>query len=428
MARAAVPTCWAMLAASLPSAAAPRDAAAPVATLLADPAALTSWLEGHSPDVAAAAARVAQAGAALGSARLFQNPALTLSVGDIVVGESNPPGLGRDETLIYTAGVSQTFELGKRSHRVASAGSSADSARELYRDELVQRSADARQALGRLVYATERQHVLAESLEWARRAAELGKTRFEQGEISGNDYDRLLLETSTLELDVERSRSDVAAAEASCRAALFAPCDAGGAVIADLDRTAAAVEAAAAPDLAGRPDIQALDDQRKSALEDQIVAKHRAIPDPNVSLAYVRDYLTVSGDQPRSLAVGVTLPLPLFDRGQHDAARAAARAVELESARTGALARATADLTALQDRHRFLDDALRRLTAESIPRSASILETTEKAFEQGEVSMTDLLLARRTHTELLLGLDDVRFEAFSVHNELRRVLSLDAPR
>ncbi len=40
--------------------------------------------------------------------------------------------------------------------------------------------------------------------------------------------------------------------------------------------------------------------------------------------------------------------------------------------------------------------------------------------------MTDLLLARRAHLGLILNQIDLRFDYFSVRNDLRRVLGLDA--
>jgi len=47
-------------------------------------------------------------------------------------------------------------------------------------------------------------------------------------------------------------------------------------------------------------------------------------------------------------------------------------------------------------------------------------------MNRGGVSMTDLLLARRTHTDLLLKVMDLQFDLFTVRNDLRRVLGMDA--
>ena len=64
--------------------------------------------------------------------------------------------------------------------------------------------------------------------------------------------------------------------------------------------------------------------------------------------------------------IPVTLPLPLFDHGQHDAAKAAARATEMEAAAEGARLKARADLDALRSRMAYLEEALRRIDRDGV--------------------------------------------------------------
>ena len=71
-----------------------------------------------------------------------------------------------------------------------------------------------------------------------------------------------------------------------------------------------------------------------------------------------------------------------------------------------------------------METVLARLEKESLPRSSSVLGSTQIAFDHGGVSLTDLLLARRNHIALQLTLLDERFELFGIRNELERVLNL----
>src|SRR5206468_3738885 len=114
--------------------------------------------------------------------------------------------------------------------------------------------------------------------------------------------------------------ADLEGALAACAAALSARCKAGEPV--DL------AEAVEAPDslpgaepleraLAKRPDVVSVELSQRSAERDAVLAGRRAIPDPTLGIGYVQDKLTISGDQPRSLFVSVSLPIPAFDRGQH---------------------------------------------------------------------------------------------------------------
>jgi len=143
-----------------------------------------------------------------------------------------------------------------------------------------------------------------------------------------------------------------------------------------------------------------------------------------VRLGYVHDRFVVSGDNRNTLSLGVSLPLPVFDRGQHDAVKAENRALELRDTRAALLRDARADLYGLLTRKATLEKVTGALERESLPRSASVLASTQIAFDHGGVSLTDLLLARRTHIALQLTLLDDRFELFAIRNELGRALTL----
>ena len=51
---------------------------------------------------------------------------------------------------------------------------------------------------------------------------------------------------------------------------------------------------------------------------------------------------------------------------------------------------------------------------------------TEKAFAEGQVGLTDLLLARRAYLGLRLSQIDLSYEHFTVRSALRRALGIDS--
>jgi cobalt-zinc-cadmium efflux system outer membrane protein len=400
---------------------------APVALLLADSGELARWLVDRSPEARAAAARLNQARADEKSSHLVPNPSLNVFLNDVPVGTTNPPGLTLGDTAIYGFSVSQTLELGKRGPRIASAKLRLSSAAETYLGALSATLGDARAALGRVAYFAVRKEALTGSLAAVRENLDLQHSRLDNGDISGNDYDRLLLDATVLEADVGQTAADFEAALASCQATLQAPCDPAGAA-SELLASAAPVpvrDSGWEEAVSKRPDLKALDLLAQSADQDATLARHRAIPDPALAVGYTRDRLVISGDQPRTLAFGVTLPLPLFDHGQHDAARAQDRALETRSTAAAQAAQAHADLEGLNARRLALEASVARLRADALPRSKMVLESTVAAVNQGELSMTDLLLSRRTHTDLVLRVLDLDFAAFLARNDLRRALGLD---
>ena len=154
--------------------------------------------------------------------------------------------------------------------------------------------------------------------------------------------------------------------------------------------------------LAARPDIAAVDLEADAADKDGLLASRRMIPDPTLRIFYTRDQLTFAGNQPNTLLFGVSLPVPLFDRGQHDAVRAAGRAAEQRHEAALLRTEGTAMVRGLLARKAAVEQSLRLLSTSALPKSASILEASARAQAAGQLSMTELLLSRRQHLNLLL--------------------------
>jgi cobalt-zinc-cadmium efflux system outer membrane protein len=398
-----------------------------VAALLRDSARLSAWLAEHDPEIHAARARLSQSSAETRQSRALLNPVLDASLGNVPLGETNPPGLGFNETAIYNVGLSQTVELGKRGPRIAGAELRQKSATlQVAVAELDQRSA-ARFALANALHRGLRVAILQETLADAERGADLERTRYEQKALSGTEYDRLLLELANLRADFDRERAEYSAALAECTAALGAECDLAAATEQDLALAVPVdLTRASAQGLETRPDLLALDAERRAAERDAELARGRAVPDLTLRVGYTHDRFVASGDNRNTLTFGVALPLPVFDRGQHDSSKALGRAEELRDTRTALLRQARADLAGLLGRKAALERVLASLERESLPRSSSVVTSTQTAFDHGGVSLTDLLLARRTHIALQLTLLDERFELFGIRNELERVLATSA--
>jgi cobalt-zinc-cadmium efflux system outer membrane protein len=406
---------------------------------LRDDRAVTAWLKQHHHEVRAAGARVAQARADVGNARiLLPNPQLDVGIGGMGVGSTNqlnvdprtnkPYALSFGNQANYNVGLTQTIELGKRGPRIDAAELRAEEAGKSFQDALGDRVATARAALARVAYLKAKMALLEDNMEGARRSADLQKARLDRGAVSGNDYDRLLLDNISLETDLARARSDLDGALSTCAAIMLAPCEIGGAGIGDVDGAAAlpAQIGALGGDVEKRPDVQAARLESAAAEKDAVLAERRAIPDPSVRVGFTHDTYLAGGGQPNAFQVTVTVPLPLFDHGQHDAAKARAKALEQRYLASGIVSSARGDFTGLLNRKAFLESTLKTLDSVAVPKSKGILEASSRAFDQGQVSMTDLLLARRTHLSLVLSQMDLHFEYFSVRSDLRHTLGLDA--
>jgi len=403
-------------------------APAPIATLLADPASLVAWLKRNNPDVRAAASRVQQATAQVGQSGVWQNPTLNLGVNNIAVADFNrvAPGVSRSDTVSYSVGLSQTIELGKRGPRVEAARLHRAASSEEYRSTLLGLVSDARVAMTRVAYLGARQRILEDGLASAQSMADLTKIRLDRGDVSGVDQARLLLDVDRVKRDVADNESDLEDALADCEALLFAPCQVDAATLDSAERSAGQssadrLEAA----IAARPDLRALRFEQRAAIAEAKMHRRSAIPDPTVGVAYTRDYYVAAGNQPHTVGVTASIPLPFFDHGQYEAEAADHRADEVAATLQSTERRALSDARSLVLRRRVLQSKLDNIQRTALPRSKEVVDSTTVAYQRGQISLTDLLIARREHAALLLEEADTRFALFNIENDLRRALGVD---
>ncbi len=403
--------------------------AAPIATLLSDPRELVAWLKRMNPDVRAASARVAQAGAQVGASGLWQNPTLDLGLNNIALARLNrlTPRYRRPDALSYSVGLSQTFEIGKRGPRREAAKLHRDASGEEYRDTLLGLISDARAAMTRVTYLGARQHILEDTLISAQSQAALTKIRLDRGDVSGVDHARLLLDAERVERDVLDNRSDLQDALSECEALLFAECKADGATLDSAEKSASGQFPATGLEsvIASRPDLRALRLEQRAAVAEETLYRRNAIPDPTLGVSYTRDYDEAAGAQPYSLSVSASIPLPFFDHGQYQALAAARHADELSAQAQSMQRHAASDARSLLIRRTVLRRKLENIQQAALPRSKEVVDSSSVAYERGQISMTDLLIARRERASLLLEEADTRFALFSVENELRRALGVD---
>jgi cobalt-zinc-cadmium efflux system outer membrane protein len=412
------------------------DDAVPVRTLLADPGQLAAWLGARDPVLEAARAKVEAASALGEQARVLPNPQVQLSTGGYVLGTTNAsdgspgsgnPRLGLGQTTNYQLGIGELIELGKRGHRQHAADARAREAGEMAVGTLGARLGDATAALGKLTYVAAKREAMAQNLEAATKLRDNEKIRVDNKDLSPLEFGRIELDTQELELQLGRAEAELSSAAAACSAALYATCSVQGLDVAALDN--AAPLPAALPETAGaieqRPARLASKLEASALGYDAELANARAIPDPTIGVSYLLDNLVVAGNQHQQLLFSLGFALPVFDRGNHDAAAAHANAHAIEAQERADVREAHGLVEALLAQRTTLQTTLQRLEADSVPKSTQIILQTRKAFDLGQARLVDLLLVERAHRDLLLEVLDTRFDLFTVRAQLRQALGLD---
>jgi cobalt-zinc-cadmium efflux system outer membrane protein len=336
-----------------------------------------------SPDVLAARRRVAEAAARLRARPgLRENPALEGAWGARDAGPSD-----------FEVGLSQTFELGGRGgsrrdvDRAALAREEAEFARA---ERAVLR--EVRVAFRRGLLAAERLRLAAAVEVDAAEMERIARRRHEQGDVAALDLNVAASARS-------RARAELKAAEAASVSALTdlrlllglaggEPLSLAGPLWEEAPYDPASLLAAAA----GRPEVQALQAQRHEAEAEARLGRGLAWPDVTPAVRYERD----EGDH--VLWAGVTVTLPLFDRGQQLGAVARARrdGLLLETeARTRALQGQVQGALALHE--------LRLAAVAELAANAATLADSEalarRSYEVGQIGLGELLLVRRETAE-----------------------------
>jgi len=340
----------------------------------------------HCPELSSAQHEVDATSGGVVQAGAWRNPELTTTVEDF-----------RSRTRTTTATIGIPLELGgKRSARL----SAAQRARDVAAAQLANSKAKVRaQVVARyfgLVVAQERLRLANDSAKLAAKAADVVGRRVDAGKVSPVDATRAKVDAANAQLGVAEAQSEVNAARQTL-AALWGESQPR---FDDVDGDLSGVPAGASSaelmrDLDNAPLLRAtrLEIDRRKALVD--VERSKAVPDVVVSLGAKRDNelgLTQA-------VVGISVPLPLFDRNQgavYEASKRAEKAQdEYEAARVQLLAdlsQATAQLSTAQASLSVLRDTV-------LPAAQQAYDASTTGFEAGKFGFLDVIDAQRSLLE-----------------------------
>jgi cobalt-zinc-cadmium efflux system outer membrane protein len=385
---------------------------------------LSELLWEHSPDFAAARARVAAAQADVTRAHLLPNPEADLSWNTIPIGPTNPPGLDRlKDVPNYNIGLSELVELGKRGPRQDAARAALASAALDTLASLRARTYDVLDRAAEVAASEVRLSQLEALAADAAKLSELQRARQQHGDTAGLDVDRALLEEEQLQTTLGEERAHLSDALLACTRTAGLPCERFGgqdAAAAFLSTRLSRAPAPSAANIAARPDLRSLEAQEQSAQASLTLARRRWLPDPTVHLGYVHDQFVVSGNQKDSFFVGLSVPLTFFDHGQADAAAASASLESARQTRELLHAQAERDVATITAQLQAVQERRTRLREQTLPLAEGVVKRLDAAVRAGGTSLQDLILARRSYSELLLRAADLDLTAFHLTLELDR--------
>ncbi len=367
-------------------------------------------------DVVAAKSALELASAQKIIAREFPNPVFSYSLAKINVDHNasnsttyvssddgvTHPGNGLwDRSYDSIFSLSQLFETGgKRAKR----GASAEAGIHVNKARLDDARRLVRLAVSRAYIATllaeANARVLSESALALGKEADIAQKRFAAGDLSRSDKEQIEIAAQRLDLDARSAGANARSLKLAFENAIGVSDPRDDWIPADSLEALAVVERPPVMEgLPHRPDLDAAQAAVDKAAADLKLQQAMRLPDPTVSLQYEHQ----PPDQPNTVGVGVSLPLPLWNqnRGEIHAAEAAVRQAQQDLERQKAQARLeikTAVLTCedLAFRWHAYQNEIR-------PKSAEIRRSVSFAYEKGGATLLDLLAAQRTDNEVRLA-------------------------
>ena len=333
--------------------------------------------------VVAAQREVDATDGAVRQAGAWRNPALNASVED-----------SQRATRTTTATLDFAVELGgKRAARVSAADRERELAQAALREVRAGLRADVVRAFFGVLVAQERVALTAHSADLAARGADAIGKRVAAGKVSPVDETRARVDQANAQLEAAEAAAELQSARQAL-AALWGDAEAPfGAVQGDIESLPARAPASElANDLDTSPGLltSRVEVSRRQALVD--VERSKAMPDLTVSVGAKRD-----NELGRTQAiVGVSVPLPFFDRNQgaiHEAAKRAEKASdELQLARI----RVLTELQHASNQLAVARSSAQTLKTTVLPAAQQAYEAATKGFDAGKFGFLDVIDAQRS--------------------------------
>jgi outer membrane protein, heavy metal efflux system len=372
-------------------------------------------LESQNLELRLAREEAAAADARIAAAGVLPNPGLSATREQL----SGDPGVYHETTLQ----VGQTFPVGgQRGLRREAARQTAEAARARFDGIRLRLAFEVHRTYLQAAAAEADLAALAETTEVFRRVEESGRSRLAEGDISRFDQSRLQIERARYETLLARAR--LALAEASRELTLLIEPDsvAGRTLIlpsqrlSDLATAASAVgEETALLTAAGRADVRATEAEIEAAEAALTLQRRLRIPDVTLSGGYKHQ-----ADGYQGAIIGVSVPLPLWDRNRGGIAEAEANLAAARTRRELALRGAESEIRRAWETRRSLEERMRVIGATLLPESAGLLETARLAYAEGEMSLVELLDAADAYRDARESVTRLLAEYLSATYELER--------
>jgi len=345
----------------------------------------------RSPLVLAARARVEEArGRLLGaSIRMRGNPVIDV--------EAGRRSAGGEDFSDMEVGVTQGLGVaGRRSARVAEAEAGVSSEVATSEETTRRHLLEVGETFLRSVHAAQRLDLFRRSRNVAAQIARVAERRFQAGDIPVLDVNVARTAQARALAEVLSAEAELSTVLGELKVLLGIRAEESLATRGDLDRLPEYDLSTLAEQAVRRPDIAALAAQVRQADAEVRVATTVRRPELDVGARYKEE------EGARVVLGGLSVSLPVLDRGQGAIAEGRARALRLRMELDALRQAADTEVRTRFDTYRQRLEAVSALR-HVIPSLSENEELAGRSYEAGQIGLVDLLLIRREALEIRLS-------------------------
>lgn len=341
-------------------------------------------------------------------AGLIPNPELSWSVEDT-----------RSESRVTSIQVSQPIELGgKRSARIDVSERDQDAvAIDLERKKNILR-AEVIQAFYSALRAQEGLQLSTQSLDLARRGLQVVEGRVKAGKASPIEISRAQVQLSEIQLELNRARLNQSNAYKQLALITGAKTPNFAHVEGDLERLPyLPSQAEMLARITDTADLRLANTQIQRAESSLELEKSQRIPDLTVSVGSQYD----EGLGERVNLLGLSMPIPLFNRNQGNVLAAAQGADQARDLRNAAELRLRAEAQQAFEQWESARSEVDSISGTLLPTAQQAVEGAVRGFEMGKFAFIDVLDAQRTLVSMRSQYLNTLDEAISAWVSLEKI-------
>jgi len=350
-------------------------------------------------NVAVATANLTQAG-------LRPNPSFELNSESYPLFESRPGPFFNNQELVLRAG--QTIETAsKRGKRVQVARQELGVSESEVGNTIRQLKAELKRRYYTVVLAKAQRELADEILKQFDEIIRLNEARFKQGEISGLEMNRIRAErlrffTDVLDSDLQLRNAKTALLELLGVSDLSTPFDVAETLgVRPLALTPQDLQAQA---LQARPDLLAERQRLERNRQDLRLQKAEGVPNVTPFVGYKRDLGA------NTVAFGLNVPLPFFNRNQGGVGRATAQITQQQYEVSRVLLVVQRDVQEAYQSLQTQAQKVRAMEQEYVPSARRARDIAQQSYRLGALDLIGLLDAERVYRETVRAYNVALFD------------------